>query len=82
MSVYLWASSARTTMAAAEPSATPAQSNTLRRPATAAMLQMASTLISLRNCARGFLAPLAWFFEAMRATTRRSSSSSTPYFWA
>ena len=80
--MYRWASSARTTIAAAAPSATPAQSNTERSPATRGMARSCSTLISLRNWASGFLAPLAWFFDAMRASTRLSSSRSTPYFWA
>jgi hypothetical protein len=67
-------------MAAAAPSATPAQSKTDSRPATAAILQMSSADVSLRNCASGFRAPLRWFFSAIFATARRSSSSSTPYF--
>ena len=82
LSVYLWASSARQTMAAAEPSATPAQSMTDSWPATAAILQIASTSISRRYMARGLRAPLWWFFDAIRATVRRSSSLSTPYFSA
>jgi hypothetical protein len=43
------------------------------------MAQIWSTDISRRNWARSFRAPLWWFFEAMRARTRRSSSGSTPY---
>ena len=82
LSVYSYALSAGTTMAAAAPSATPAQSKTLSCPATAAISQIASALISRRNCARGFLAPLKWFFSAIFATTIRSSPSSTPYFLA
>jgi hypothetical protein len=58
LSQYLCASSARTIIAAEDPSATPAQSNTPRRPATAGMAQMASTSISLRNWASGLRAPL------------------------
>jgi hypothetical protein len=34
------------------------------------MAQIFSTDISRRNWARGLRAPLAWFFEAMRARTR------------
>jgi hypothetical protein len=58
LSVYLWASSARTTIAAAAPSATPAQSKTPRLPAILGAPQMVSVLTSLRNCARGLRAPL------------------------
>ena len=58
VSVYLWASSARTTIAAAEPSATPAQSNTPRSPASFGELQIVSIDTSRRNCARGLRAPL------------------------
>ena len=81
-SVKRWASSARTTMAAAAPSATPAQSNTLSIPATAGIAQIRSASTSLRNCARGLRAPLKWFLEAISASTWRSSSVSTPYRWA
>src|SRR5579872_436002 len=81
LSVYRAASSARTTMAAAAPSATPAQSNTDSFPATAAILQMSSAEVSLRNWARGLRAPLRWFFSAIFATTIRNSSTSTPYFF-
>ena len=69
-------------MAAAEPSATPAQSNTLSRPATGGMAQIWSTLISRRNWARGLRAPLKWFLEAMRARVRFRSSIGTPYLSA
>ena len=67
-------------MAAAAPSATPAQSNTPRRPATRGEAQMVSVETSLRNWARGFLAPFWWFFHEIRASTSVSSSSPTPYF--
>ena len=56
-------------MAAAAPSATPAQSNTPSRPATRGDAQMVSMDISLRNWARGLRAPLWWFFDEMRAST-------------
>src|SRR4051812_33994537 len=69
-------------IAAALPSATPAQSNTDSEPATAGIEQSCSTDISLRNWARELRAPLEWFFEAMRARTVRISSSVTPYFLA
>ena len=65
-------------MAAAAPSATPAQSNTERQPATSGMARICSTDISRRNCARGLRAPLWWFFDAMRASTALSSSIGTP----
>ena len=42
------------------------------------MASSCSTLISLRNCARGLRAPLAWFFEAMRASACFTWSTSTP----
>ncbi len=45
-------------MAAAAPSATPAQSKTPRRPATRGEAQIVSLETSLRNCARGLRAPL------------------------
>ena len=43
---------------------------------------MVSIETSLRNCARGFTAPLRWFFQAMRVMTSFISSGSTPYLWA
>src|SRR2546423_2870005 len=66
--------------AAALPSLTPLQSKIPRGPATRGELQMTSFDTSLRNCARGFSAPLRWFFHAMRVRTSFSSASSTPYF--
>ena len=80
LSVYRWASSARTTMAAAAPSATPAQSNTPRGPATRGEAQMVSVVTALRNWALGLRAPFWWFFQEIRARTWVSSSSPTPYF--
>ncbi len=56
--MYLWASSARQTMAAAEPSATPEQSKTDSWPATVGMAQICSALVSRRNWARSLRAPL------------------------
>src|SRR2546426_11722912 len=79
---YLWASSARQRMAAADPSLTPEQSKIPSMPATDGDLQIVSIGTSLRNWAFGFLAPFLWFFQAMRARTFFSSSSSTPYFFA
>ncbi len=32
-----------------------------------------------RKCARGFSAPLAWFFHAIRSSTSRSVPSARPY---
>jgi len=43
---------------------------------------MVSLGTSFLNCARGFNAPLRWFFHAMRVSTSFSSASSTPYFFA
>jgi hypothetical protein len=51
-------------------------------PATGVMVTICSTLTGLRNCARGLSAPLAWFLDAIRASTSRSSVLSTPYFLA
>ncbi len=51
-------------------------------PATSGALEMTSLATSLRNCARGFCAPLTWFFHAMRVRTSFISSVSTPYFLA
>src|SRR5262245_25112780 len=79
---YLCASSARQRMAAAAPSLTPEQSKTPSMPATGGEPQMVSIGTSLRNCAFGFLAPLRWFFHAMRASTCLSCVSSTPYLLA
>ena len=81
-SVYLWASSARTTMAAAEPSDTPEQSKMPSGPATIGLHAMVSLETSLRNWARGLSAPFLWFFHAMRVSTSFISSGSTPYFLA
>ena len=71
---------AATTMAAAAPSATPAQSNTPRVPASRGEARTVSFVISLRNCALGLRAPLKWFFTAIDARTSAMVSSSTPYF--
>ena len=80
--MYLWASSARTMIAAAEPSLTPEQSKMPSGPATSGLQAIVSFGTSLRNCARGLSAPLRWFFHAMRVSTSFISSSSTPYFLA
>src|SRR5215472_9961073 len=69
-------------MAAAAPSATPAQSNTDSPPATFGMAQSLSTEYSLRNCARGLRAPLWWFFDATRASAVFMSPLGTPYLFA
>ena len=68
-------------MAAAAPSATPAQSKTPRLPARRGDASTASLVISRRNWARGLRAPLWWFFTAMEASTSPMVASSTPYFW-
>ena len=52
VSVYLYASSARTTRAAAAPSATPEQSSTPSDPATSGDRETASAVTGVRNCAR------------------------------
>jgi hypothetical protein len=78
--VYLCASSARTTIAAAEPSATPEQSITPSGSATFGELRIVSIGTSFRNCAFGFLAPFRWFFHAIRARTSLPLSFSRPYF--
>ncbi len=80
LSVYFSASSARTTIAAAEPSATPEQSKTRSVPAMSGALQIVSIVTGLRNCARSLTEPFWWFFHEMRASTSRISSSLTPYF--
>ena len=80
--MYLWASSARTMIAAAEPSLTPLQSKMPSGPATSGLQAMVSLETSLRNWARGLSAPFLWFFQAMRVITSFSSWSSTPYFLA
>ena len=54
-------------MAAAAPSATPAQSITESRPATVGISHTSSAETSRRNWARSLRAPLAWFFSAIRA---------------
>ena len=69
-------------IAAAEPSLTPLQSNTPSSPATRGARPIVSSDTSLRNCARGFTAPLRWFFHAMRLITSFISSVDTPYLWA
>ena len=53
-----------------------------RQPATFGDALICSIGTSLRNCAFGFFAPLAWFFHAMREITSLSVASSTPYFLA
>ena len=58
LSVYRSASSARTTIAAAAPSATPEQSYTPNPPASRGDASTVSLVISRRNCARGLRAPL------------------------
>ena len=80
--MYRWASSARTTIAAAEPSETPEQSKMPSGPATSGELAIVSLETSLRNWARGLSAPFLWFFQAMRVSTSFSSAGSTPYFFA
>src|SRR3954468_8716347 len=67
-------------MAAAEPSLTPEQSKMPSGPATRGEHAIVSFDTSLRNCARGFSAPLRWFFHAMRVSTSLNSSASTPHF--
>ena len=67
-------------MAAAAPSATPAQSKTPSVPASRGEPSACSLVISRRNWARGLRAPLWWFFTAMEASTSAMVSSSTPYF--
>src|SRR5262249_37394623 len=76
------ASSARQRTAAAAPSLTPRQAKRPRIAAPAGGLDMGSVGASLRNCAFAFFAPFLWFFQAMRASTCFSWSSSTPYFLA
>ena len=58
LSVYRWASSARTTIAAAEPSETPEQSNTPEHAGDRRGLGDVSLETSLRNWARELRAPL------------------------
>ena len=69
-------------IAAADPSLTPEQSKMPSGPATNGLHEMVSLGTSLRNWARGFKAPLRWFFQAMRVITAFISSASTPYFLA
>ena len=80
--MYWWASSARTMIAAAEPSDTPEQSKMPSWPATSGEHAIVSFGTSLRNWARGLSAPFLWFFQAMRVRTSFISASSTPYFLA
>src|SRR4030095_9360829 len=80
LSVYLYASSARTITAAAEPSDTPEQSKMPSAPATWGEHAITSLATSLRNCARGFSAPFLWFFQAMRVIASLNAASSTPNF--
>src|SRR6266508_3909729 len=79
LSVYLWASSART-ITAAEPSDTPEQSKMPSAPATWGEQEITSLATSLRNCAREFRAPFLWFFQAMRVIASLNAASSTPNF--
>src|SRR5438067_2201194 len=81
LSVYRWASSARTTTAAAEPSETPEQSKMPSWPAMIGEQAMVSFGTSRRNWARGLSDPFLWFFHAMRVSTSFISSGSTPYFF-
>src|ERR671925_188249 len=69
-------------IAAAAPSLTPEQSNTPSGPATSGEQAIVSFGTSRRNWARGFSAPLRWFFQAMRVRTSFISASSTPNFLA
>ena len=69
-------------MAAAEPSETPEQSKMPSIPATSGEDLIVSFGTSLRNWARGFLAPFLWFFQAILVSTSFSSASSTPYLAA
>src|SRR5262249_60112140 len=48
-------------------------------PATFGDRSIASLVTSLRNWARGFRAPLWWFFHARCVSVARRSSSVTPY---
>src|SRR5262249_45854168 len=66
--------------AGAAPSETPEQSKMPRLPAMIGEQAIVSFETSLRNCARGFSAPLRWFFHAIRVSTSLNSSASTPYF--
>src|SRR5512140_2641994 len=79
LSVYLCASSARTTIAAAEPSLTPEQSMIPSGSATNGEHRICSIGTSLRNWALGFLAPFAWFLYAIRDRTSLPVSLSSPY---
>src|SRR5215831_5836950 len=72
---YLCASSARTTIAAAEPSETPEQSMMPSGSAIFGELRIASIGTSLRNCALGFLAPFLWFFQAMGASNEKDAGA-------
>ncbi len=77
---YLCASSARTTIAAAEPSDTPEQSMIPSGSATFGELLIASIGTSFWYCALGLRAPLRWFFQAIRDSTSLPLSASRPYF--
>ncbi|CAB4885979.1 unannotated protein [freshwater metagenome] len=82
LDVYLWASSTRTMIAAAEPSDTPEQSKMPSCPAMIGLQAMVSLETSFLNCARELSAPLRWFFQAIRVSTSFSSAGSTPYLLA
>src|SRR3989304_492492 len=82
VSVYVWASSARTMTAAAEPSLTPEQSKMPSGPATRGEQAMTSLATSFLNCARGLSAPFLWFFQAMRVITSLSFGIGTSYLFA
>ena len=45
-------------------------------------MDFVSLATSERNWARGFFAPLRWFFQAMWVITSFIRSASTPYFFA
>src|ERR1019366_8007303 len=77
---YLCASSARTTIAAAEPSDTPEQSMIPSGSAILGEFLIASSDTSFWNCALGLRAPFLWFFHAMRVSTSLPLSGSSPYF--
>jgi hypothetical protein len=66
------------TIAAAEPSETPQQSNRPSGSATIGAFSTVSMSISLRRWARGFLAPLAWLFTDTCEIARLSRSASMP----
>src|SRR6266403_5601239 len=77
---YLCASSARTTIAAAEPSDTPEQSMIPSGSAILGEFLIVSSDTSFWNCALGFFAPFLWFFHAIRVRTSLPLSASSPYF--